>query len=127
MMADVASNLPTDEQLISWHGERLSGQDLARREGVPTKWLYRQWARLRREGVLARGGRSGSESGGSSTAPAGNDYDGRPRVGDDLLLARLYQVHVEPRMDLVDVKMAGGRKGRGRGDGARSSAEPVRS
>jgi hypothetical protein len=104
----------SDEQLIAWHGEELSGYELAEREGLAVKWIYRQWGRLRRHGLIARGGRTG---GGRlhPPAPAGTDNDGRPRVGwyEDPLLDRLIEAHGEGgRADLVDVRR---RKGVGSG------------
>lgn len=95
----------SDEQLIAWHGEELSGQELAEREGLTPKWLYRQWDRLRRAGRIAPGGRSGP---GSVLPPTGTDTDGRPRVGwyEDELLTRLIEVHgAAGRPDLVDVNV----------------------
>ena len=99
---------PSDEQLIAWHGEELSGQELAAREGLPVKSIYRAWDRLRRVGLIARGGRMIAQHPTSARAPAVQDGDGRPRVGwydDDPLLTRLVQFHGEGgRADLVDTK-----------------------
>ena len=99
---------PSDEQLIAWHGEELSGQELAAREGLAVKWIYRQWDRLRRAGLIARGGRLAGLRPTSVKAAAVQDGDGRPRVGwydDDPLLARLMEFHGEGgRADLVDLR-----------------------
>ena len=103
------SRTVSDEELIAWHGEELSGYELAEREGLAVKWIYRQWGRLRREGLIARGGRTGAGlAPAAAVAPAGTDSDGRPRVGwyEDPLLDRLIAEFGEDgRPDLVDVSV----------------------
>jgi hypothetical protein len=101
----------SDEQLIAWHNEfDVTAQALADREGVEVKWLHRQWERLRRMGLIPRGGRSGM----TMTTPVNHDGDGRPTVGwfEDPLLERLIKVHGEPRWDLVDVRVKKAKGGR---------------
>ena len=114
---DGGPEFPSDEQLIAWHDEDLTGQALAEREGIEPKQLYRAWDRLRRLGLIARGGRSGTSGAMMSPEYSSRDGDGRPTVGwfEDLLLERLRQVHGEPRWDLVDLtvkkkKREGGRQ-----------------
>jgi hypothetical protein len=95
-MDDSESRSVSDEQLIAWHGEELSGAELAAREGLHVKWIYKQWGRLRREGLIARGGRT-TASGLAAMPSAGTDNDGRPRVGwyEDPLLSRLIETFGE--------------------------------
>lgn len=111
----------SDEQLVKWHREGLSGAELAAREGVAAKWIYHQWERLRREGAIKR--RSGGVAG------VADNLDGRPSVGwfDDPLLARLIEVHGDlGRADLVDVELKERGRGRRRGAGAGSGPDGVR-
>lgn len=113
---DIQRPPPSDEQLIAWYTEPLTAAELSAREGLKHKWLLRQWERLRRGGLIERGGRylaSGNRA--AMAAPPAREIDGRPTVGDwrledeDPLLTRLFEVHQEPRADLVDV--SGGRDG----------------
>lgn len=120
----------SDEQLIAWHGEELSGHALAAREGLAVKWIYRQWGRLRRAGLIAPGGRmSTSGSGLRPVMPQmSTDSDGRPRVGwyEDPLLERLIEAHGEGgRADLVDVDAVKRRRREGSGDEGRGGGRSV--
>lgn len=99
--------VPSDEQLITWHNEPVSGTVLAAREGIETKWLHSQWGRLRRAGRIASGGRGAVQGRWRPRPSASHDGDGRPTVGwfEDPLLEKLVQVHHEPRPDLVDLSL----------------------
>jgi hypothetical protein len=92
----------TDDQLIDLYHNHQPMHILCEEHDLEEYALNAAWTRLKGQGKIKHGRRAVTRSDVSISnyAPV-SDMDGRPTVGYiDELLARLYDVHKEPRYDI---------------------------
>ena len=91
-----------DDKLVQLYYNRQPIRLICNQYDVEEYALHKAWIELKHEGKIKHGRRlvDRTETSIHNYAPI-SDSDGRPTVGYDELLAKLYEVHKEPRYDIA--------------------------